>query len=415
MKRRTFMQLGVQLGAAAVGAAVVGRRLGATAALPAPKRLVVVFATGGWDTTYALDPKEPAHADVPPGAVQRFGGLDVFVDPSRPNVAAYFERHAAVTAIVRGISVDAINHAECMKRIATGTREETNPDVAAIVAHDLANDLPVPYLVLGDVAYTGAYAVSAGRIGATNQLAGLVSPQPGDAPTDAEAAVMRAYAQASVDRAHATRGARGYNRARVDDFVASIDRSARLRGLAGVLGQRGTTLGLAAQVPLAIEALAQDLSHAVMVSGAASALAWDTHVDEVAQGPLHDQLFAALTALVDGLASRPGRGAGTTMLDDTVVAVISELGRTPRLNASAGKEHWPVTAAMVIGGGVAGGRVIGATDPDANALAIDLGSGDVMTGGVKPLYSNLTAGLLELCGVDPANHLPQEPLGALVG
>ncbi|MCC6511379.1 MAG: DUF1501 domain-containing protein, partial [Pirellulaceae bacterium] len=51
------------------------------------------------------------------------------------------------------------------------------------------------------------------------------------------------------------------------------------------------------------------------------------------------------------------------MLQDVVVVVWGEFGRTPRVNASGGRDHWPeVGPAMMFGGGIRGGQVIGATD-----------------------------------------------------
>src|SRR5262249_47539671 len=176
----------------------------------------------------------PTYADVPAGAVQMFGGLDVFCDTSRPSVTQFFDRYAALTSIVRGIGTDAINHNETQRRIATGTREETHPDFAAIVAHDLGGDLPIPYLILGDVAFAGEYNVIAARVGTTNQIVELVGsspgtdwlppapanggpvPDPDPGPSAVEMDLMRRYALASADRARATRGALGYNRRRVD-------------------------------------------------------------------------------------------------------------------------------------------------------------------------------------------------------
>lgn len=423
MNRRTFLELcGAGIGAYAIAG---GARAGTGTLRPA-KRLVVVFVTGGWDSAYALDPRDPAHADARPGGMQRFENLDVFVDPSRPSVTSFFDKYAGASAIVRGISTDAINHNECQRRIATGTREETRPDLAAIVAHDLGNAMPLPYLILGDTAWTGPYAVSSGRVGATNQIVELLDPSApqvggrsrlrgptppgGDALSDAETALLRSYAQASVDRAHASRGALGYNRARVDDFAEAIDRAARLRPLRAALGARGDRLSFGAQLDVALAALSQDISHAVTIT---TGLPWDTHTDNVIQGTLHEQLFAGLLRLVDGLAALPGRAAGTTMLDDTVVAVISEMSRTLRLGGTdpdAGTGHWPVTPALVIGAGVRGGQVVGGVDLDGGALAMSLASGAIDPGGLVPLYSHFAAGLLSLCGVDPGAHLPDVPV-----
>jgi uncharacterized protein (DUF1501 family) len=414
MKRRAFLGLCGAGGAGVALAAIGARRARATGpTLRSPKRAILVFATGGWDTTYALDPKTPDLFDVPAGAMQRFGGLDVFVDASRPSVTDFFTRHGDVAAIARGICTDAINHNECQRRIATGTREETRPDFGAIVAHDLGNDLPIPYLVLGQVAYTGPYAVSAARVGTTNQIVELLdggAPDPRrpravwrDQPDDAELAMLRDYARASADRARATRGAIGYNRKRVDDFVEAIDRGDRLRALGGEFGARGETVAFARQIALALDALEQDVSHAAMLT---TNEPWDTHSDNEQQGAFHELTFNGLAMLVDELQARPGRAAGTKMIDDTVVVVFSELSRTPRLNGNQGKDHWPITSALVIGAGVRGGATYGATTPDGLAMTIDMSTGAPDPNGARVLYAHFVAGVLALCGVDPQQYFP---------
>jgi len=53
------------------------------------------------------------------------------------------------------------------------------------------------------------------------------------------------------------------------------------------------------------------------------------------------------------------------MLDSTIVLVTGEFGRTPEVNANGGRDHWPGCFSVTIaGGGIAGGRVIGASDKD---------------------------------------------------
>jgi uncharacterized protein (DUF1501 family) len=69
--------------------------------------------------------------------------------------------------------------------------------------------------------------------------------------------------------------------------------------------------------------------------------------------PCFDRAFSALIDDLDG------RGR----LGSTLVVAAGEFGRTPRVNASGGRDHWPgVWSAVVAGGGTAGGAVVGASD-----------------------------------------------------
>ena len=70
--------------------------------------------------------------------------------------------------------------------------------------------------------------------------------------------------------------------------------------------------------------------------------------------PMYDQAYAALLADLDE------RG----MLDDTLVCGLAEFGRTPKVNPAGGRDHWPQCFSTTFaGGGVQGGRAIGASDP----------------------------------------------------
>jgi hypothetical protein len=85
---------------------------------------------------------------------------------------------------------------------------------------------------------------------------------------------------------------------------------------------------------------------------------------------------------------------------------MSELSRTPKLNAQLGKDHWPVTSALVFGGGVAGGRAYGGTSASLDPVLIDYATGAPSGGGKNLETNNFAAGILSLCGVDPEAHLP---------
>ena len=85
---------------------------------------------------------------------------------------------------------------------------------------------------------------------------------------------------------------------------------------------------------------------------------WDTHVkgfESLREGFL-PRFDRAYTALVEDLEQRG-------LLDSTLVLAWGEFGRTPRVNAQAGRDHYPnVFSAALAGGPVQGGRVLGASD-----------------------------------------------------
>jgi hypothetical protein len=93
------------------------------------------------------------------------------------------------------------------------------------------------------------------------------------------------------------------------------------------------------------------------VRGAVNNGHWDTHTRNT-QGmrqlmPIMDQAYSAL---IEDLTQRG-------MLEETLVVWLGEFGRTPRLNPSAGRDHWGrVFSVALAGGGVRGGAVYGASD-----------------------------------------------------
>ncbi len=91
---------------------------------------------------------------------------------------------------------------------------------------------------------------------------------------------------------------------------------------------------------------------------------WDSHenlrlLKERDPGDLSAQLPSldmALSALITDLSDRG-------MLDETLVVVMGEFGRTPKINSRGGRDHWPsVFSVAMAGGGVQGGQIIGSSD-----------------------------------------------------
>lgn len=126
---------------------------------------------------------------------------------------------------------------------------------------------------------------------------------------------------------------------------------------------------------------------------------WDTHDSLVLQLklgysgakvgvgllPTFDQGFSAL------IADLSDRG----LLDETLVIAMGEFGRTPKLNARGGRDHWPrVFSVVLAGGGVRGGQVIGSSDRTGES-PLD-----------NPITPNdLAYSIYRLLGIDPNREL----------
>lgn len=99
-------------------------------------------------------------------------------------------------------------------------------------------------------------------------------------------------------------------------------------------------------------------------------------------------LDLAFSGLIDDLDTRG-------MLDETLIVVMGEFGRTPKLNTRGGRDHWPrVFSVALAGGGIRGGQIIGSSD------SVGEGPKD------RPVTpSDLAATIYTLLGIDPKREL----------
>jgi hypothetical protein len=102
---------------------------------------------------------------------------------------------------------------------------------------------------------------------------------------------------------------------------------------------------------------------------------WDMHT-AITQGmrgqmPAFDQAFSALITDLER----------TGLLDETLVMVSSEFGRTPKINQNAGRDHWPKVFSVVLaGGGVKKGSIFGSSNSTASEPEEDeIGPADLAT------------------------------------
>jgi len=117
-----------------------------------------------------------------------------------------------------------------------------------------------------------------------------------------------------------------------------------------------------------------------------------------------DKGFASLIA---DLSSLPGSVAGKTLLDETLIMATSEFGRTPAMNAVAGRDHYrQVYTTLFAGGGVKGGRVIGKTNHDASEVVQTRWKHKE-----QPFMDNCTATIYSALGIDWKKTISNTPSG----
>lgn len=127
--------------------------------------------------------------------------------------------------------------------------------------------------------------------------------------------------------------------------------------------------------------------------------AWDWHanregtIEQLSRKylPVYD---AALSTFLEDLDERG-------LLETTTVIVWGEFGRTPKINAKGGRDHWDKTQSVLIaGGGVQGGRVIGETDSSGGEPV------------ERPVHvQEVFATLYQNCGLDPKSDMVTDLTG----
>lgn len=117
---------------------------------------------------------------------------------------------------------------------------------------------------------------------------------------------------------------------------------------------------------------------------------WDSHSRhlEWSRDELLPPTDRAVSALLSDLADRG-------MLDETLVIMTGEFGRTPKFNAEGGRDHWPhVFSVLAAGGGIRGGQAYGSSTPDGAYPAAD-----------KCTPADLAATLYHCLGVHPETEI----------
>lgn len=363
LSRRAFLaRLGaLPLVMPALGAAA----LAAPSTRRSPRALILLWLDGGLSHVDSFDCKPESSPDVR-GALRSIRGKlpGTFVNERLARVAARLDR----VALLRSLSHGEGNHDRGAQYLLCGTRPSpvlASPALGAIAAlREERGDGELPaYIAVPDAPLEGGagflppscapFAVGGDPSRADFAVRDL-TPRARDetqrllAMLDAQDGAPRSASEAARDRFVRQAHALAHEDALRDAFaLAHEPAERRARYGAHRLGQSC----------LLATRLVQHGARVVLVRD----VGWDHHRDiarELDTGfpPKLQALDEALGALLDDLREGP-------LADRAVLCVASEFGRTPRLNPSGGRDHWPrAQSVLLAGAGVRAGVVVGSTD-----------------------------------------------------
>ncbi len=340
----------------------------------APKRSgIFIFLEGGpsHQDSFDLKPEAPIEirGDFKPIATN-VGGIEIC--EHMPQLASRADKYA----IVRGITHNVPDHGLGKKYLLTGNKPSQTvsyPEYGSVVSHEYPSDSNLPTYVSIDESFVGP-----GYLGTQYSALTAAKPRHG-VPYSVRGISLEEGL--TVDRYKSQKkllddldiAFKGFEN--LDDQVAGMDRfteqafdiisSPRTRAAFDLSQENpaesdrfgkhefGQSLLLSARL---IEAGV----HFVTVRLRPAEFDFDTHSENFSRlRTLLPAFDRALSGLLDRLQER-------SLLSSTAIMAAGEFGRTPKINSNGGRDHWArAMCAVMAGGDVKGGQVIGATDATA--------------------------------------------------
>ncbi|MSR56244.1 MAG: DUF1501 domain-containing protein [Planctomycetaceae bacterium] len=389
VSRRHFLRVG---GLSVLGATTAEQHARGETAGKSSRRCILVLLNGGASQFETFDPKPGARGDIRgpyrPIATATAG---LQLCETLPLLAQRSQKFA----VLRSLYHDAAPiHETSLQLLQTGRlvqRDLTPPSLGSIVAHCLGtkNDWPA-YAVLprplSDCGSPIRQGAGAGSLGASLDPWSVAGPCASEEPENR-------FAEA-ISRSDGGMQHSAMQREVVRRWLEQPDGERRIYGDSEL-----------ARSCLAARRLVEQGTRFVtinMFDSLAERVTWDCHANNTwapasvadYRSTLCPDLDRGVSALLDDLDQRG-------LLEETLVVVTGEFGRTPRMNDRGGRDHWTgVWSALLAGGGIAGGRTLGASDAQGTYPA------------ERPTSpAELAATILQSLGIDADTRLPISPGG----
>ncbi|MCA9411201.1 MAG: DUF1501 domain-containing protein [Candidatus Omnitrophica bacterium] len=370
-----------------------------------PHFFIYIFASGGWDPTQVFEIKPGLSSiDVDPGAdAVQSGNINYFHNTDRPWVKTFFDDFYSQCCIINGVNTQSVSHEVGTEIMMTGDAGVPRPDWPTIISSETGPDLLLPHMALSGPSYSGT--LGSGTSSGTGFISLLLFEGSWTAASATTEATLDAYTQRRFETLMERYTLEGRTGSKFQEMEESFRRWRELKDIKNDLGDEFTDLdGLGGEGV----ALATAFERGYAITGTLEARAsWDSHSNNNGQqNQGFDNTFQGLHEIVTHLSNRPATSGSGTLLDQTTLMVMSEMGRTPKLNGSNGKDHWPITSVLMVGGGVSGNKVIGSTDDFQNSELVDFQTGQVSSSGLEISSANIGSTLLSMAGLNPNDFLP---------
>ncbi len=340
---------------------------------PYPGPYYVVFnASGGWDTTYLMDPKGVNEinrlykdGDILTHGAHRYA-------PNKPHAAGgmcnedFYAEFGREILTFNGLDYSVNNHSPGARYMATGKLDSlAYPTFAALVAACRGAECPLAFLTFGNYSATGnlvamsrvPYLPSLQKIANADAVDGNVrAPYHDDFALSRIEAALRESHAAAGQQPRLPRAERSANM-----LYAAQTNSKALERVTQYIPKQIPKERLSQQAEIALASF----KAGVCVSANLDIGQFDSHANN---DPDQMKLIPEFLA---GIAYVLRRAEKLKIREHMVVIVQSEMGRTPTYNNGNGKDHWSIGSAMFLGRGIQGNRVIGATDEKQFAVPLD--------------------------------------------
>ena len=357
------------------------------------KSVIHLNLSGGFSAQESWDPKPEAPIDYR-------GSFGVVKTGNGYHFSENFPRMAQISdkiTVVRSMHCKIPDHGQATYHLFTGYLPTTvidYPQMGSVIAHEygIRNNMP-PYIAIpngnsfaGGTGYLsskyGVFELNAdpGGRGDFNvkdlSLPGGVSAKQFERRTKARAVLESSLQDRKVDKSQLGTMKQFYEQAytllnseaaqKAFTLEGESDTTRELYGQGYILNYRRQPAAVGARLLMARRLVDAGVRFVSVDYGG-----WDNHKSirdaYLDKGPALDHAIAGLISDLDQ------RG----MLDETLVMVTTEFGRTPRVNTANGRDHWARSYSMMLaGGGITRGQIYGASDatanePDKNPVALE--------------------------------------------